>query len=536
MRVDDARVFYNKKCMKRMHSKRADVSKNEENSTLLMSDSYERKDTARKKKKRLHFSSSSSSYHQRAKLEEEKFFDFARRRKMTTIKATRSRTTTSTATTADAGSSESLFLSSFKVHPTVLLSCTDHHKRTTREKTDDEKTRKKNALGAAGLLLGHRGGGEEGGQGRGGDALEEKKSATATTGAGEEFCVSITNCFEIEYYGKEEDKDKDYVVDAEFLQRMQNNYKQTFQDLEVVGWYFCSVFEEESKEEDEEEKKTFQRRVHEQIGECVKDVIDCPMVLLTVNAKVVVRGGDGRGKENEEDEKNAEKKRAALPAKLYRYEETDETFKPIAYGIDASSAERVASDHASKATEKTELETKESRVLAYLTEQRVSVKALRDRIGTMLEFLEKEVAGENEEEDDALRFEILRRLNAICAQKDTQLPNTDKATREKSDAALIETLTKLTKACADTESFARRFNAAYKKEDIDSSSNGGIGHIGGIDEKFFGGVGLMERFDHRIPTIPGASRRGGEGTGGGGPASLRSRRQQAAAASSMQID
>ena len=453
------------------------------------------------------------------------------------IKATRSRATPTT-TTADAGSSESLLLSSCKVHPTVLLSCTDHHKRTTREKTDgerDEKTRKKNALGAAGLLLGHRGGGEEG-QGRGGDALEEKKSATATTGAGEEFCVSITNCFEIEYYGKEEDKDEDYVVDAEFLQRMRNNYKQTFQDLEVVGWYFCSVFEEESKEEDEEEKKTFQRRVHEQIGECVKDVIDCPMVLLTVNAKVVVRGGDGRGKENEEDEKNAEKKRAALPAKLYRYEETDETFKPIAYGIDASSAERVASDHASKATEKTELETKESRVLAYLTEQRVSVKALRDRIGTMLEFLEKEVAGENEEEDDALRFEILRRLNAICAQKDTQLPNTDKATREKSDAALIETLTKLTKACADTESFARRFNAAYKKEDIDSSSNGGIGHIGGIDEKFFGGGGLMERFDHRIPTIPGASRRGGEGTGGGGPASLRSRRQQAAAASSMQID
>ena len=78
--------------------------------------------------------------------------------------------------------------------------------------------------------------------------------------------------------------------------------------------------------------------------------------------------------------------------KLYRYEETDETFKPIAYGIDASSAERVASDHASKATEKTELETKESRVLAYLMEQRVSVKAFERSNGTMLEFLEKEVA------------------------------------------------------------------------------------------------------------------------------------------------
>ena len=69
---------------------------------------------------------------------------------MTTTEATtRSRRTTTTAITAkDAGgSSESFVLSSFKVHPTVLLSCTDHHKRTTRGKTDDgerdEKTRKK---------------------------------------------------------------------------------------------------------------------------------------------------------------------------------------------------------------------------------------------------------------------------------------------------------------------------------------------------------------------------------------------------------
>ena len=124
-----------------------------------------------------------------------------------------------------------------------------------------------------------------------------------------------------------------------------------------------------------------------------------------------------------------------------------------------------------------------------------------------------------------MRFEILRRLNAICAQKDTQLPNTDKATREKSDAALIETLTKLTKG-AGYGKFREKVQFGDKKEDIDSSSNGGIGHIGGIDEKFFGGGGLMERFDHRIPTIPSASRRGGEGTGGGGPASLRSRRQQ----------
>ena len=45
------RGFSNKKCMKRIHSKRADVSKNEENSTLL-SDSYERKDKSSKEKKK----------------------------------------------------------------------------------------------------------------------------------------------------------------------------------------------------------------------------------------------------------------------------------------------------------------------------------------------------------------------------------------------------------------------------------------------------------------------------------------------------
>ena len=43
---DDARVFYNKKCMKRIHSKRADVSKNEENSA---SDNYRVKRKAKEK-------------------------------------------------------------------------------------------------------------------------------------------------------------------------------------------------------------------------------------------------------------------------------------------------------------------------------------------------------------------------------------------------------------------------------------------------------------------------------------------------------
>ena len=465
-----------------------------------------------------------------------------------------------TTTTGDISSLT--MLSSFKVHPTVLLSCTDHHSRAMREnakhqiRQNDEKNEEttKNALGCAGLLLGHhwKGGGEIGG----GEKRDFEKAMNATAGgngggdgggSSSSSIISIASCFEIEYRAKkEEGGETSYVVDEEFVHRMRKNYKQTFADLDVVGWYFCSVFndsyddddEREDRGEDKEAMKAFQKQAHEQIRECVKDVVDCPMVLLTVDAKVHHQQQQqqqigGKGKENEDGEKGdgKQKKRAALPAKLYRYEETDQTFKQIAYGIDASSAERLASDHASKAAEKAgELETKESRVLAYLMEQRVSVKALRDRVGTMLEFLEKEVAGEND--GDELRFEILRRLNAICAQKDTQLPNEEKANREKSDAALIEMLTKLTKACADTESFARKFNAAYKKEDIESSSGGLAGVGGSIDDTFFGG-GLMERFDHRIPAIAGgAPRRKGEGA----TASLRSRRQQAAAANNMQID
>ena len=233
---------------------------------------------------------------------------------------------------------------------------------------------------------------------------------------------SISNCFEI---SSASSSGTGGVVDEEFVKRMRSNYKQTFPDLEAVGWYWCSV---ENGKEDEEEEKT-KKEIHEQIKECVKDAVDCPMVLLTVDAEVRRRDRSPG---------------SALPAKLFRFEGTDRTFKAISYAIDASPAERVAADHASKATERTELETKESRVLAYLMERRVGVKALRDRVGTMLEFLEKEVRGENDTEDDRARFEILRRLNAVCAQKDTQLPNEETANREKSDAALLETLTKLT--------------------------------------------------------------------------------------------
>ena len=193
---------------------------------------------------------------------------------------------------------------------------------------------------------------------------------------------SISNCFEISSAPL---SGTGVVIDEEFVKRMRSSYKQTFPDLEAVGWYWCSV--ENGKEEEEEEKT--KKEIHEQIKECVKDAVDCPMVLLTVDAKV-------RGRDRSPG--------SALPAKLFRFEETDRTFKAISYAIDASPAERVAADHASKATERTELETKESRVLAYLMERRVGVKALRDRVGTMLEFLEKEVRGENDTEDDRARF------------------------------------------------------------------------------------------------------------------------------------
>ena len=327
---------------------------------------------------------------------------------------------------------------------------------------------------------------------------------------------SISNCFEISSAPlSSSENGTGVVVDEEFVKRMRSNYKQTFPDLEAVGWYWCSV--ENGKEEEEEEEKT-KKEIHEQIKECVKDAVDCPMVLLTVDAEVRRRDRSPG---------------SALPAKLFRFEGTDRTFKAISYAIDASLAERVAADHASKAMERTELETKESRVLAYLMERRVGVKALRDRVGTMLEFLEKEVRGENDTEDDRARFEIMRRLNAVCAQKDTQLPNEETANREKSDAALLETLTKLTKACADTESFARRFNCAYKykKEDVlDASSVG----LGGADDGA-GGI-AMEHFDHRAPLpTAGATKPRAFST------TRRSRRQPHAAAgvvgtTSMQID
>tara|TARA_B100000073_G_scaffold291326_1_gene254291 strand:+ start:648 stop:1910 length:1263 start_codon:yes stop_codon:yes gene_type:complete len=420
----------------------------------------------------------------------------------------------------------------------VLLSCTDHlarataqnAKTTTNDDDDDvDATSSSSSIAAVGILLGKLssssssssfasplddgggglGGGKEGhhhhhhhhreGGGGGGGGIDSMTTM---------MTHSISNCFEISSAPL---SGTGVVVDEEFVKRMRSNYKQTFPDLEAVGWYWCSV--ENGKEEEEEEEKT-KKEIHEQIKECVKDAVDCPMVLLTVDAKV-------RGRERSPG--------SALPAKLFRFEETDRTFKAISYAIDASPAERVAADHASKATERTELETKESRVLAYLMERRVGVKALRDRVGTMLEFLEKEVRGENDTEDDRARFEIMRRLNAVCAQKDTQLPNEETANREKSDAALLETLTKLTKACAETESFARRFNCAYKykKEDVLDASAEADG-VGGF---------AMEHFDHRAPltTAGGATKPRAFST-----TRRSSRRQQHAAAgvgtTSMQID
>ena len=132
---------------------------------------------------------------------------------------------------------------------------------------------------ACGRLLGRRGGGEEERRERR-RRVRGKEERNSNNEALEEFWMFNQSGELFRKYFSKEDKDEDYVVDAEFLQRMRNNYKQTFQDLKVVGWYFCSVSRRRRRKRRRREEGGFEE--YEQIGECVKDVIDCPMVLLTV--------------------------------------------------------------------------------------------------------------------------------------------------------------------------------------------------------------------------------------------------------------
>ena len=126
----------------------------------------------------------------------------------------------------------------------------------------------------------------------------------------------------------------------------------------------------------------------------------------------------------------------------------------------------------------------------------MSAKALRERVGTMLAFLERykkdsvaSSSGKGMTENENTH-EILRRLSAICAHKNSTFPNEVKDAREKSDALLVQSLSQLTKSLVDAESFCRRFNAAYKEDERNASEDVKSNDLlGGRSFVAFGGGG-----------------------------------------------
>lgn len=439
-----------------------------------------------------------------------------------------------------------------KVHPVVLLSITDHNLRLRNKNDCDcadadvtgvKKNNKSSSVNTIGVLLGKER-----------EDSQEKGKQT----------FSIVESFEMVLVNNDRDDNTgdDVSIDKEFVQKMRAHYKETFEDLDCVGWYHC--FDSSSAQTMDDQRRTneLRRAIHEQVNEqvskallvvnnenenndggeqrqqqqIIKAKFECPMVFLAVDARVSASSASSSVVLETTKATAGTMKKTHLPAKMYRFDDENSAFSEISYTIDANPAERVAVEHASKATTGS-LDTKESRVLAYLQEQRTSVKALRDRVSTMLDFLETTNANadtttteknDDDDDDENTTFEILRRINAICAQKNTLLPNEEKDYREKSDAMLVQTLSQLTKACADTESFARKFNAVYKRDEIDieSASGGGGLERFGMQSMMMGSGGAGGSQKARSGRDPAPSL-------GGNIRSLRGRR---ATTTSMQLD
>eukprot|EP01128_Nolandella_sp_AFSM9_P004095 TRINITY_DN178_c0_g8_i1.p1 TRINITY_DN178_c0_g8~~TRINITY_DN178_c0_g8_i1.p1 ORF type:complete len:325 (+),score=92.48 TRINITY_DN178_c0_g8_i1:93-977(+) len=242
--------------------------------------------------------------------------------------------------------------------------------------------------------------------------------------------VEIFTSFELVIGDEEGEK----TVDPEFVHMKLEQYKRGYETIEVMGWYSTG-------------------------SELDKNALALQQQMEAFNETPVYLVLDPSADESQRD----------LPISVFETTvkmqdgEAVRSFKPVAYNIDSSDAERIAVDHISRVSAGAG-----SKMVSHVTNVQSSIHILNDRMALLAKYLE-DVKGGKLVADPA----IIRSIGAL-----TQLlpvidsPQFDKDfLTEYTDAMLITYLTAITKTSAALTEMLDKFNVAH-----DRSSGGGGMH------------------------------------------------------------
>lgn len=237
--------------------------------------------------------------------------------------------------------------------------------------------------------------------------------------------IEVMNSFELVF----NIVDGDIIIDREYYNTKEEQFKQVFSDMDFLGWYTTGDAPNESD-----------IKVHKQLCE-----INESPIYLKLNP---LAGHTDQ-----------------LPVSLYESVidlingEATVLFVELQYTLATEEAERIGVDHVARVsgTEGTDNST----VAEHLQSQHSAIKMLHSRVKLILEYIKAVQAGEEEK-----NHEVLREAYSLCHR----LPvlNTDRFKEDFynqcNDVSLMTYLGTLTKGCDSVNQFVNKFNVLYDRQ------------------------------------------------------------------------
>mmetsp|Transcript_16050 Transcript_16050/g.34706 ORF Transcript_16050/g.34706 Transcript_16050/m.34706 type:complete len:305 (-) Transcript_16050:43-957(-) len=279
----------------------------------------------------------------------------------------------------------------FKLHPLVLINVSDHHTRT-KANTGGQDVK------VLGCLLGIQSG----------------------------RTVDITNSFEI----KHDRTAAGIEINAAFLVKKQEQYKQVFPKLDVVGWYTTG-------QDLEEADKAVNRKIME--------INESPVVML-LNPRV-------------------DHTRKDLPITLFESElrvvdgNPSQVFVKAHYTVETSDAERIGVDQVAKILPSGKASGSEQ-LTAHLIGMHSAIKMLNSRVRLIQQLLQKMQSGEV-----PFNHALVRKMSSLVHS----LPAMDSPQFSKdyltefNDTMLTIYLSSMTKGVSMVNDIVEKYNVAYEK-------------------------------------------------------------------------
>lgn len=236
--------------------------------------------------------------------------------------------------------------------------------------------------------------------------------------------IEVMNSFEL----KTDTVDGDTIINRDYYNAKELQYKQVFSELDFIGWYTTG--------ENPTEKDI---KIHKQICE----INECP-IMLQLNP--LSRSVD------------------QLPARLFEsvidivQGEATMLFVPLTYTLATEEAERIGVDHVARMSSN---ETGEKSVVAeHLNAQHSAIKMLHSRVKMVLAYVKAIESGQLPPNQEILRdaYSLSHRLPVV------QGPSfREEFYTQSNDVGLITYLGALTKGCNDMNHFVNKFNVLYDR-------------------------------------------------------------------------